>query len=89
MTGHGVGVAVHERPHVFNYAHPDLKKTLYKPGMVLCFEPITSLMSTDFYQHPGNESLYTDHGDLGAQREYMVLITTEGYEVLSGIRELV
>lgn len=87
LTGHGVGNAVHERPYVFNYPHPDLKKTFYKPGMVLCFEPITAVMSHDFYQQPGNESLYTHHGDLGAQWEYMVLITEEGYEVLSGIRE--
>ena len=67
LTGHGVGNAVHERPYIFNYPHPDLKKTFYKPGMVLCFEPITALMSTDFYQNPWEEALYTDHGDVGAQ----------------------
>jgi hypothetical protein len=31
--------------------------------------------------------MYTDYGDLGSQWEYMVLITEEGYEVLSGIQD--
>ena len=87
LTGHGVGNFVHERPYVFNYANPEMKKQIYQPGMVLCFEPIIAVMSTDFYQPYGDEGIYTDHGDLGSQREYMVLITEDGYEVLSGIQE--
>jgi methionyl aminopeptidase len=31
LTGHGVGVDVHERPYVFNYGHHDMKKQLYQP----------------------------------------------------------
>ena len=87
LTGHGVGVDVHERPYIFNRGHQDMKKQVFHPGMVVCFEPIIAVMSDDFYQKQGNEGLYTKHGDLGSQREYMLLITEEGYEVLSGIRE--
>ncbi|MDR0860084.1 MAG: M24 family metallopeptidase [Candidatus Peribacteria bacterium] len=87
LTGHGVGVDVHERPYVFNYGHPDMKKQFYQPEMVLCFEPIIGVMSDDFYQKEADEGLYTKHGDLGSQWEYMLLITEKGYEVLSGIRD--
>jgi methionine aminopeptidase len=31
LTGHGCGSAVHERPYVFNYGHPDMKKQFFKP----------------------------------------------------------
>lgn len=85
LTWHGVWTAVHERPYIFNYPHPDLRKQFYKPGMVLCFEPITAIISNNFYEKPWDEGLYTVHGDLWAQREYMLLITDEGYEILSGV----
>jgi methionyl aminopeptidase len=87
LTGHGVGIDVHEKPYVFNRGHQDMKKQVYQPGMILCFEPIIAVLSDDFYQERGGEGLYTNHGDLGSQWEYMVLITADGYEVLSGIRE--
>lgn len=87
LTGHGVGVGVHERPYVFNYGAPDMKKQIYQPGMVLCFEPIIAVMSDDFYMKQGDEGMYTDYGDLWSQWEYMILITENGYELLSGIQE--
>jgi len=87
LTGHGVGVGVHERPYIFNYGAPELKRQTYQPGMVLSFEPIIAVMSEDFHQRVGDEGMYTEYGDLGSQREYMILITEEGYEILSGVRE--
>jgi hypothetical protein len=35
----------------------------------------------------GDEGMYTQHGDLGAQREYMLLITDNWYERMSWITE--
>ncbi|MDR2415179.1 MAG: M24 family metallopeptidase [Candidatus Peribacteria bacterium] len=64
LTGHGVGIDVHEKPYVFNYGHQEMKKQVYHPGMVLCFEPIIAVMSDDFYQKEGDEGMYTKHGDL-------------------------
>jgi methionyl aminopeptidase len=31
LTGHGVGVDVHERPYVFNRGHKDMKKQIFHP----------------------------------------------------------
>jgi len=87
LTGHGVGNDVHERPYVFNRWHPDMKKQKYEPGMVLCFEPITAVMSKDFFMKQGDDGLYTNFWDLACQWEYMLVITEEGYEILSGIQE--
>jgi methionyl aminopeptidase len=60
LTGHGVGVKVHEKPYIHNYPHPDTKTTTFVPGMVLAFEPITAIQSKDFELRKGNDwNLYT------------------------------
>lgn len=88
LTGHGVGNKVHEDPHVYNIPHPSMKTTFLETGMVLALEPITAITSKDFNPKPGNHwNLYCKDGDLGAQWEYTVLVTDNGYEILSGITE--
>ena len=87
LTWHGCGSAVHEKPHVFNYGHPDMKKQIFKPWMVFCFEPITAVMSDTFFMNPWDEGMYTQYWDLGCQREYMLLITDKWYEMMSWITE--
>jgi hypothetical protein len=54
----------------------------------LAFEPITAVSSIDFVSKPGNDwNLYCKKWDLWAQREYTILITEKGYEILSWITE--
>lgn len=88
LTGHGTGKAVHEGPTIFNYPHPESKKTLLQKGLVLAIEPITAITSDDYIERPAinNRNLYTAHGDPGVQREYTILITENGYEILAGIQ---
>lgn len=89
LTGHGVGVKVHEDPHIYNYPHPSGYKVRFKPGMVIALEPIIAVTSTHYIEDKINKrNLYTEHGDLGAQREYTVAITDNGTEILAGIEEL-
>ncbi len=88
LTGHGVGSKVHEKPYVYNTPNPEMKNIVFQPGMVLAFEPITAVTSTDFTHKPGNNrNLYCKDGDLWAQREYTILITKDWYEILSWITE--
>ena len=88
LTWHGVGNKVHEGPHIYNIPNPEMKKIFFQPGMVLAFEPITAVSSTDFVNRPGNDrNLYCKGRDLWAQREYTILITEKWYEILSWITE--
>jgi len=88
LTWHGVGNKVHEKPHVYNTPNPEMKNIIFQPGMVLAFEPITAVNSTDFINKPGNDrNLYCKGWDLWAQREYTILITEGWYEILSWITE--
>ena len=88
LTWHWVWVEVHEAPHVYNYPHDSTKKNFFQANMVVCLEPITAFTSTDVVEKkPNKRNLYTKNWDLWAQREYMVLITENGYEILSGITE--
>ena len=88
LTWHGVGHKVHEPPYVFNVPNNEMKKTIFTPGMILAFEPITAVTSKDFVNKPGNDwNLYCKNGDLWAQWEYTILVTDTGYEILSWITE--
>lgn len=88
LTGHGVGAKVHEAPSVYNRPHRSLSRTMLRPGMVLALEPITSLNSQEYVMDPTNDrNLYTEHGDLWAQREYTIVITDDGPEILAGMTE--
>lgn len=88
LTGHGVGSKVHEAPHIYNIPNPEMKKIFFQPGMVLAFEPITAVTSTDFISKPWNDrNLYCKKWDLWAQWEYTILITKDGYEILSWITD--
>jgi len=89
LTWHGVWVAVHEAPHIYNYPHPDTKKAFFKENMVVALEPITALSSRDTIEKSGNpRNLYTQNGDLWAQWEYTILITANGYEILAWLPDM-
>ncbi len=87
LTGHGVGVHVHEGPAIYNRPNIAAQQYTFEPNMVVALEPITAIRSNRFIEHPGiTWNLYTEHNDLGAQREYTVLITENGYEILAGVQ---
>ncbi|MEF2176118.1 MAG: type I methionyl aminopeptidase [Candidatus Absconditabacteria bacterium] len=85
LTGHGVGVAVHEGPFIHNWPHYDTKEIKFEKNMVIALEPITSEISDSVVERKNHWNLYTRKGDLGAQWEYTVAVTDNGIEILSGI----
>jgi methionyl aminopeptidase len=88
LTGHGVGNYVHEWPYIYNYPCPQAQHTILQKNMVIALEPITAEESDDFIQDPRNErNLYTQQGDLWAQREYTVVVTDQGAEILAWVKE--
>lgn len=86
LTGHWVGTKVHEKPNIYNRPHPESKNIKFQTWMVVCFEPITAIESSEVVlKWNNNRNLYCKKWDIGSHREYMVLITEDGYEILSGI----
>ncbi len=87
LTGHGVGVKVHEPPYIHNHPHhPDTKTTTFQAGMVIALEPITAIESKDFELRKHSErNLYTKKWDIWGHREYTVLVTDKGYEILAWV----
>lgn len=85
LTGHGVWVKVHEKPNIYNWPHPETKKIKLQPGMVICLEPITAIQSDEVVLKENDWNLYCKKWDIWSHWEYMVLVTENGYELLSGI----
>ena len=86
LTGHGVGTSLHEYPHITNYPDKKTSHLTFKSGMTIALEPITSIRSDDYITQQWNRrNLYTKYGDLGAQREYTLVVTDQGYEILAGV----
>lgn len=88
LTGHWVGINVHEAPSIYNRPAKIMKKQLFKPWMVVAFEPITAIKSSAYAHWQKNDrNLYTDRWDLWAQREYTVVIHQENIEILAWVQE--
>ncbi|MBI4119520.1 MAG: type I methionyl aminopeptidase [Parcubacteria group bacterium] len=81
LTGHGIGVHLHEDPPVYNYGKPDTG-VLLQPGMVFAIEPMVALGSGEITQLP-DDSFATQDGSLSAHFEHTVAVTARGPEVLT------
>jgi len=81
LTGHGVGLKLHEDPTIYNYGEKG-KGIKLKPGMVLAVEPMFAI-STDKIIQKKDESWATADGSLSAHFEHTVAITEKGVEILT------
>lgn len=81
LTGHGVGLEVHEDPIIYNFGERG-KGMKLKEGMVLAIEPMTSLTSGKAVQLP-DDSFVTADQSLSAHFEHTVLVTKKGAEILT------
>jgi len=82
-TGHGVGRNLHEEPAVFNFRTQDLPNATLKAGMTLAIEPILNVGSRFTRTLRDRWTVVTVDNSLSAQFEHTVLVTTEGYEILT------
>lgn len=81
--GHGVGYKMHEDPFILHYA-TYASSTLLVPGMVITIEPMINEGVKGIRFKPGDTwSSYTKDGKLSAQWEHTILVTNDGYEVIS------
>lgn len=82
-TGHGVGRKLHEEPAVFNTRTNDLPNVRLKPGMTLAIEPILNAGKRFTRTLKDRWTVVTVDNALSAQFEHTVLVTEEGYEILT------
>ena len=83
IGGHGVGLEFHEDPWVSYVCHKDTGMLLV-PGMVFTIEPMINMGKEDIYiSDDDGWTVYTEDGLPSAQWEIQVLVTEEGYEILS------
>lgn len=83
LVGHGIGTEVHEDPHVPNYGTPGTGPML-KTGMTIAIEPmITADGSIDVVLSDDGWTYSSRTGALCAHYEHTVLVTDDGYEILT------
>ena len=83
LCGHGVGTSVHEDPEVPNYGIPNTGPKL-KEGMVIAVEPMLTLGSPKVFLHDNDWTVDTQDGSLSAHFEHTVVVTKDGYQILTG-----
>ena len=83
LCGHGVGTCVHEDPDVPNYG---VKGTgpILKEGMVIAIEPMLNLGCADIFVEDNDWTIRTLDGKASAHFEHTVLVTKDGYQILTG-----
>jgi len=87
-TGHGVGRNLHEEPAVFNFRTDALPNVKLRPGMTLAIEPIVNEGSKVTRVLPDQWTVVTVDNALSAQFEHTVLVTENGYEILTDRTQL-
>lgn len=82
-TGHGVGRNLHEEPAVFNFRTNQLPNVRLRAGMTLAIEPIVNAGTKHTKVLQDRWTVVTVDNALSAQFEHTVLVTEEGYEILT------
>jgi len=83
FTGHGVGRNLHELPSVFNFRTNKLPNIQLRAGMTLAIEPIVNAGSKYTRTLRDRWTVVTVDNNLSAQFEHTVLVTENGYEILT------
>ncbi len=80
--GHGIGRGFHEEPQVLHYGTPGTGMVL-RPGMIFTIEPMINAGDYATRVLDDDWTVVTADGSLSAQWEHTVLVTDDGYEVLT------
>lgn len=80
--GHGIGQVFHEEPQVLHYGTAGTGMTL-EPGMTFTIEPMINAGKRHVKLLPDQWTVVTKDHSLSAQWEHTVLVTDDGFEVLT------
>jgi methionyl aminopeptidase len=82
FCGHGIGQNFHEEPQVLHYGKAGTGLVL-EAGMTFTIEPMINAGRRDIRQLPDGWTIVTKDRSLSAQWEHTVLVTADGFEVLT------
>lgn len=82
FCGHGIGTKFHEEPQVLHYGTPGTGVKLQE-GMIFTIEPMLNAGRREIKEMPDGWTIVTKDRSLSAQWEHTVLVTADGYEVLT------
>ena len=80
--GHGIGKVFHEEPQVMHYGTPGTGLTL-KEGMIFTIEPMINQGKRHCKLLPDEWTVVTKDRKLSAQWEHTILVTADGFEILT------
>jgi len=80
--GHGIGRVFHEDPQILHYGDPGAGMKLV-PGLTFTVEPMINAGRPDVRLLPDNWTVVTRDHSLSAQWEHTILVTENGYEILT------
>jgi methionyl aminopeptidase len=82
FCGHGIGKSFHEEPQVLHYGKAGEGISL-EAGMILTIEPMLNLGKRHVKVLADGWTAVTKDRSLSAQFEHTVLVTSDGYEILT------
>ena len=80
--GHGIGQKMHEDPQIAHYGNKG-KGQVLKKGMTFTIEPMINQGSRQIAHLADDWTVVTKDGKLSAQWEHTILVTDNGYEILT------
>ena len=83
LCGHGIGTNLHEDPDVPNYGIPNTGIRL-REGMTIAVEPMLTAKSPRVELLDDDWTVVTMDGHPAAHFEHTVVVTADGYEILTG-----
>jgi methionyl aminopeptidase len=84
LSGHGVGVKIHEDPYVPNYGKKGKGQKLI-PGMIIAIEPMLNIGKDNIVSANDDWTIKTSDGSRSAHFEHTILITEGDAEILTVI----
>jgi len=82
FCGHGIGRKFHEEPQVLHYGKAGTGLVL-EPGMTFTIEPMINAGKAPIRELADGWTIVTKDHSLSAQWEHTILVTANGYEVLT------
>lgn len=82
FCGHGIGKNFHEEPQVLHYGKAG-EGVVLEPGMILTIEPMLNQGKRHVKVLADGWTAVTKDRSLSAQWEHTILVTSDGYEILT------